>query len=63
MYQCPNDEIGSTCNTQNVVPEMASEFDSLLGHKVILRGRAVVARQAHNLKVVGATPTPATKHR
>jgi len=24
------------------------------------QGRAVAARQAHNLKVVGATPTPAT---
>ena len=27
----------------------------------IERGRAEVARQAHNLKVVGSNPTPATK--
>ena len=27
---------------------------------LLLRGRAVVARQAHNLKVVGSIPTPAT---
>ena len=26
-----------------------------------VRGRAVAARQAHNLEVVGANPTPATK--
>ncbi len=26
------------------------------------RDRAVVARQAHNLKVGGSTPSPATKH-
>ncbi len=25
-----------------------------------MRGRAAVARQAHNLKVVGSNPTPAT---
>ena len=25
------------------------------------RGRAVVARQAHNLKAVGSNPTPATR--
>ena len=29
--------------------------------KTISRGRAVAARQAHNLKVVGSNPTPATK--
>ena len=27
----------------------------------ILRGRAEVARQAHNLEAVGSIPTPATK--
>ena len=27
---------------------------------LLLRGRAVVARQAHNLEVVGSIPTPAT---
>ncbi len=27
---------------------------------VTSRGRAVVARQAHNLEVVGSSPTPAT---
>ncbi len=26
----------------------------------LTRGRAVAARQAHNLKVVGSSPTPAT---
>ena len=26
-----------------------------------LRGRALVARQAHNLEVVGSIPAPATK--
>ena len=26
-----------------------------------VRGRAVAARQAHNLEVVGANPTPATR--
>lgn len=26
-----------------------------------MRSRAEVARQAHNLKVVGSNPTPATK--
>jgi hypothetical protein len=29
----------------------------------ISRGRAVVARQAHNLKVVGSNPAPATLRR
>ena len=29
--------------------------------QILSRGRAVVARQAHNLKVVGSNPTPATK--
>jgi len=29
--------------------------------KDILRDRAVVARQAHNLKVIGSSPVPATK--
>ena len=27
-----------------------------------LRGREEVSRQAHNLKVVGSSPTPATKN-
>ena len=26
----------------------------------VMRGRAVVARQAHNLEAVGSNPTPAT---
>ena len=30
--------------------------------KSLSRGRAVVAQQAHNLEVVGSTPTPATNH-
>ena len=30
---------------------------------LILRGRAEVARQAHNLEVVGSNPTPATRGR
>ena len=29
-------------------------------HPISLRGRAVAARQAHNLKVVGSIPSPAT---
>ena len=29
--------------------------------KTILRGRAVVARRAHNPEVVGSNPSPATK--
>ena len=35
-------------------------FESSTGYK-ILRGRAVVARKAHNLEVVGSSPAPATK--
>lgn len=30
-------------------------------HKLLLRGRAVVARKAHNLEVAGSIPAPATK--
>ncbi len=29
--------------------------------KIILWGRAVVARKAHNLEAVGSNPSPATK--
>ena len=31
--------------------------------KTILRGRAVVARRAHNPEVAGSSPAPATKNR
>ena len=31
--------------------------------KTILRGRAVVARRAHNPEVAGSSPAPATKKR
>ncbi|KKP91730.1 MAG: hypothetical protein UR96_C0028G0005 [candidate division WS6 bacterium GW2011_GWC1_36_11] len=33
---------------------------SIIRITVLTRGRAVAARQAHNLKVVGSSPTPAT---
>ena len=35
-------------------------FESSTGYK-ISRGRAVVARKAHNLEVIGSSPVPATK--
>ena len=39
-------------------------FESSTGYKKdILRGRAVVARKAHNLEVVGSSPAPATKEK
>ncbi len=28
---------------------------------ILMRGRAVVARRAHNLEVLGSNPSPATK--
>ena len=34
-------------------------YDKVATSKQVMRGRAVVARQAHNLKVVGSNPTPA----
>ena len=35
-------------------------LDHLVVLQVLSRGRAVVARKAHNLEVVGSNPTPAT---
>jgi len=34
---------------------------SCLDHRLASRGGAVVARRAHNPKVVGSNPAPATK--
>ena len=36
-------------------------MNKLLSLRQILRGGAVVARWAHNPKVVGSNPSPATK--
>ena len=39
---------------------MSERYDILCNTQT-LRGGAVVARQAHNLKAVGSIPAPATK--
>ncbi len=41
-------------------PEIRDIFTPFKQEQPILRGGAVVARQAHNLKAVGSIPTPAT---
>ena len=38
-------------------------MNKLLSLRQILRGGAVVARWAHNPKVVGSNPTPATRNK
>ena len=48
-----------TCEKQKKFLLVVSEADS--NQSTITRGRAVAARQAHNLEVVGSNPTPATR--
>ena len=38
-----------------------ADFLKLLSNRYISRGRAVVARQAHNLEAGGPNPSPATE--